>query len=163
MNTQQVVAAPGFRISEAIPNAFNRSMTIANNDNEAMLLDKNMLVVQQLTLPGVRLIGMIDEFTLAVGAIKGINLYDTRKFEADNYQLLMECNSTRCVSLDARNQRMLVPVGPYQMSVQIDLKTRQWERVWKNFTTMYYNPYPRINGRYMVFVGSQVKVYDFNV
>jgi hypothetical protein len=136
-----------------IANPFNRFMSVGCSYSALYIFDKDMRVVQSLKEShGMSNISMIDEFTIAVNAYgKGITLFDIRNLRLDNFQVLLgDAGWGHQYTVDARNQRMLVASGPYKLTAQIDLKTRQWERVWKPFGGTYEKPFPVINGKYLI-------------
>jgi hypothetical protein len=136
-----------------IANPFNRFMSVGCSYSALYIFDKDMRVVQSVKEShGMSNISMIDEFTIAVNAYgKGITLFDIRNLRLDNFQVLLgDAGWGHQYTVDARNQRMLVASGPYKLTAQIDLKTRQWERVWKPFGGTYEKPFPVINGKYLI-------------
>ncbi len=156
---------------KVIPNLFNRSMTVGNNWHSVNILDENLAVVQSMTgLSIAQNYGMIDEHTLALGTLtREVVLYDVRMLEAQRYQVLLgNVNTMYGVSIDVRNQRMLAETGPYKLAVQMDLKTRQWERIWKPFEQQDLNTYPIINDRYLLiqrsgsYYSTKFHAYDFS-
>lgn len=149
----------------AVADPFNRSMSIGANDSQVMIFDKDMSVVQlmQFCLDDF---AMIDEFTLCGRHLEQLVLFDIRKFHVDSTgpQVLLD-NIDGRFSIDVRNQRALVTTGPYRITAQIDLQTRQMERVYKDFP---WTSLPRINDKYMIFSEnhfeqSRLMAYDFTI
>lgn len=111
---------------------------------------------------------IIDEFTLCARKDGKLVLYDLRKFQAESYQVLVDDAHLSDYTIDVRNQRALVRTGPYELIAQIDLKTRQWERVWQPLGAGFRTIFPRINDKYMIFsqssfMESKLIAYDFTI
>lgn len=165
LNAQCIVAttAEGISFSDVKVNPFNRSMVFGTRYPTLRIFDKDMQVVQ--TMPfNLTNLGMIDEFTL-LGCCtnEGLLLFDIRKLEPKNYQVLAkEATFPYRTSIDVRNQRMLAECTPYKKIAQIDLKTRQWERVWRPFS---YLKFPMLYDKYMITprADKRVECYDFSI
>lgn len=151
-------------VSGVIPNPFDRRQSIGAGQAGLTVFDQDMQIVQSIFFEvGVSCTNplVIDEFTVAANQERGILLYDLRNFAADKYQVLHDSYRYRLSNADVRNQRMLVECDKYNALAQIDLKTRQWERVWAPLCVRCENV--RINNRYLVMGWpGEIIAYDFN-
>lgn len=171
LTAKKVIAKAANEMRKVIPNLFDRSMTIGTTWHSVNIFDENLNVVRSMGgLSIAQNYGMIDEHTLALGTNnREVVLYDVRMLEAQRYQVLLSDVSTHFgVSIDVRNQRMLAETGPYKLTVQMDLKTRQWERIWKPFRQQDSHTFPIINDRYLLiqrsgsFYSTKFHAYDFS-